>query len=591
MSITFFLSLCVLAVCGHGQYQLTLEPHITAFRRVGSLTDGVAHAHIALQFDLQAEQQVVQDLSDDLAKISRNSSVPMWAPVVHEVTPLLRDWRNFREELRGTPASSPPRHRRQVLIGIALGTVVAASAGAGLFALEETHKLQARMDGKDAQVAHMLAAANSSLRVEHQLIADVSNLKRAVMNIQNSVGDLENAVLISESVHSLAYRVKHRLQGFKGVWNHRLHSDLLSSDQLHHVFDLMVRRAAKLGYELVMEGAHQLHRVELSYTLEGNKLVIFLHVPVTSSKRDNRLALYQHVELPVRFNSTYALINGPTSLLAVDTLKQGFVELSANDLQGCHQDGMDFSCSTSFPRTRGGRTSCLSALYLNNHDSAKEWCSINRINQRSAVFRVNQTAFVMIAQDKITLNIECDGEDMQALQVEGLALLQLASHCAAVADDFVFAAAERSLPGDLHITIAAPAAFLIERLRDFERKFEVNHFNFSDSEQEEFEEEDNTQRELRAAGAKPDGEWSYTTKGAVVLICVCSTLLLICWSSSLRLNHRAAASVGEFIQARINEKIARDFVDSNWKQAPLVPPSTPVPIRGGHDNEAFEMSA
>lgn len=553
------------------------NPSITAFRRVGTVVDGVAHAHIALQFNLQSEEQVVVDLMTDLASISRNTSAAMWAPIVHEVAPMRRDWEDFRQELKGT-SIFPARERRQALVAVALGTVVAASAGAGLFAIKETRELKARMDRNDLKVAHMLAAMNSSLRLEKRLQQDVSTLKIATSEIKNAVGALDNAVIVSEAVHSLVYRMRQRLEGLKGVWNHRLDTALLNSEELNHVFDLMTRRVAKNGYELVLDGAHQLHRVELSYVLEGDVLTLFLHVPVTPSRLDNTLDLYQHLALPIGYNQTYGLVRGPATLLAVDHKRETFVEMNADELQGCNKVASDFSCAKVFPRTRGGRTSCLPALFL-HHESSAQWCTVDPIKQQTAFYQLNQTTVLVLARQRITLNIECGDDEMTAVDIYGLALVAVRSHCTVVTDDFVFRAATGSLPSDLMMVISAPSLNLVERLREAEEEFGRKFRNISFSAASEDVDVDNIEEELTAAAVGNPRSWDWYAINWIIAVLVCGVLIFICWSSSLRLTHRSAASVQELIQARINAKVANDYVNDQWESSPLVPPTTPEPRR------------
>ena len=570
-SVIFSLTLTFLCLAqGHEHFQVVPDPSVTAFRRIGALVDGVAHAHIAISFDLAAEAKAVQELGENLNKISRNTSLAMWAPVIHEIRPMEKDWANFRKELKDN--FSPHRERRQAILGLALGVVVVASAGAGAFALEETHELKARMDGTDGRIAHMLAAAQSNARVEHVLRDNVSVLKHAVQNITNSIGDLDNAVVVSESVHALLYRLRQRLHGLKQIWTHRLDVDLLDSKELTDVYDLVVKRAAKLNYRLINEGVHQLHLVELSFTLEGDKLTLFLHLPVTSSRYDDSLTLYQHVALPVKFNSTFGLITAPNTILAVDDKKETFVELSTDDLQGCIRHEMDFQCSSVFPRTRGGRTSCLTALFL-HHSSAQRWCSVEPVLQRTALFRLNATAFLIIAEDKITLNFECEREEMESQDVTGLALVRLASHCSVIADDFVFRAAQGDLPGDIHLVVAAPSVDLMERLR------ETPKFLSDAPDLDLSEEEQKIDDQLAAASnvtvSSGNTLWAIS---ATVCVVVVGVLLFICWVATVQAGRRSVVSAHDQVQSHVNNIIARAFVADNVAAAPVVPPSTPEAI-------------
>ncbi len=348
--------ICLLAtfwgVCaGQEHFHVFKDPALTSFRRIGMLTDGVAHAHLAVQFDLGQEAGAVLDLLNTVNKVSTNTSSQMWIPILHSIKPVIQDWAAFRKELSGLSHGRP---KRQLIIAAAAGGALAVSAGAGIYAALETKKLQARLDSSDANVKHLLNAAHSSARLEKRVRDNVSILKKAVLDVSNTVGELNQAVIVSEAAHELLHRMRQRLHGLKRIFEHRLDEDLLAPAELNSMFNSLVAQVEASGYVLVLEGVHQLHRVDLSFTLKENKLVLFLHVPVTARAQGGPLALFQHVQLPVRHNGSYAALHGDSNMLAVDTKKQYFVELQSDDLTSCTTHGRDITCPSVFPRTRGG---------------------------------------------------------------------------------------------------------------------------------------------------------------------------------------------------------------------------------------------
>lgn len=98
------------------------------------------------------------------------------------------------------------------------------------------------------------------------------------------------------------------------------------------MFDSLVTKAEASGYVLGLQGAHQLNRVDLSFTLKQDKFVLFLHVPVKAHDQGSPLAMYQHVQLLVRHINSYAVLQGNYNMLDVDSKTQSFVEHQSDDL-------------------------------------------------------------------------------------------------------------------------------------------------------------------------------------------------------------------------------------------------------------------
>jgi len=434
-------------------FSVEINPELTAFRRVGNVVDGVAHAHLAFRFNLTQEEAVVYELRDEINAVTRNTSTQLWAPTLHRIAPLAQDWERFRKQL--VPADRRDK-RQAVVMGVAAGGLI-VSAGLGIWAAHETQVLSTRMDGVDGDIDRLFVAVNSSVKLETHIVEEVSTLKTAMRDILNTVGELTQFLSVSEAAHALFHRLQQRLAGFEAILAHRLLPSFLAEKEMNEYYEGLVHNVHKAGFELVSKGMEQLFQEKVTYVVKGDILIVFVHVPVFAAHSHRELDLYEHLHLPILDNANVPkVIRGSTSFLALDVEKELFIELTPNDLESCTRSGHDFSCSFVFPRLRGGDTSCLPALFLHHVEAARKWCQQETIREDFKFFRINSTAFLFQTKQKTTINVLC-GQQLVAEQVTGLALVNIAPDCIASTDEMTFTAEEGHLPDDLHVVVAAPA--------------------------------------------------------------------------------------------------------------------------------------
>ena len=328
-------------------FNIVPDPRLTAFRRVGNLVDGVAHAHIAFRFNLTAEAYAVRTTEKMLRNVSGAHARIMTATVLQEAVSLEGDWDEFLAEI------DQHRKKRQVLVA-ALGAAVVVSAGAGAFAIYETEQLGKKVKADEKRVDHLFAAVNSSILAERKIINNLSLLKKKTLSVSNELRSVEDVFALSTSSISSVNRLKQRLVGFKNLWKHNLSPALLAPQQLLSSYKLLQRRISAAGFQTVVEGLRQLHRCETSYSIQAEELVVFVHVPVTARGGRSRMVLLEHVQLPVRINGSLGVVKAQNTLLAMPESEEEFVEISHADLQTCDKRGSDYSCSVVFPRSRGG---------------------------------------------------------------------------------------------------------------------------------------------------------------------------------------------------------------------------------------------
>ena len=448
------------------------DPSISAFKKVGSLIDGVAHAHVVLHVNISAEVLIVDNLSNMVQKLASNSSVPfIWMGLCHDLYPLQRQWR----ELQGTRFAAAPRQPRQVFVaGVLAGTAI-VSAGAGLWALHETSVLQQRMDDQDSRVKKLAVSLRSSLHLEHQVVSELGEVKSAVKDTENSVGEIVDFMNIARISRSLLSRMRRRFEAVEAALSHQLHRGLLDSQQRADIYSKLRHRVYHAGYQLVRDGEDQLYQTRISFAINKDELILYSHVPIFPRSGEFQMDLYQHLPLPVRRNGSVVTVATTATHLAMDARGELFLELTPADLSGCSQDGQDWACSTVFPRLRGGARSCLTALFLQHADTVEARCAAVTVVEDDRWFHLNATAFIAVSKIERMIQVNCGGLQ-STVGVLGLNVVNIGEGCVATSDLFCFTAVVGHLPSDLHVVVRVPS------LKYTELEVKFNKFkNNSDS--------------------------------------------------------------------------------------------------------------
>ena len=474
---------------GEGNFSVQVNPRITAFRSVGVVVDGVAHAHLAMTFNLTQEHAVVYELKEEIQAVTRNTSTKLWAPTLHRIAPLEENWQDLLVLLH----SKTRRERRQaVLAGLAAGAVI-VSAGLGVWNAHETKILSERLSKTDADLDNLFKVVHSSVKLERKIISQVSVLKRSMSEIGNELEDLEQFMLVSDAAHALFHRLQRRLHGFERLLANKFDPELIDEAELRQYYAELVESIDKEGFELIYPGVNALFQDDISYVLKGDLLTMFIHVPVVAKHSHRRMELLEHLSLPILDNTTSPrLVSAPESsaFLATDVGKEFFIELTPEDLQACDAKGHNYACSFVFPRFRGGDKSCLAALYMHHTDRARHLCETRPIKEDEKIFRINSTAFMLWTKSPQTINVACGKEDLIAEQVQGLALINLRAGCQAETDSVAFAAQKGRLPDDLHLVVAAPSLTHLEKATEtIFRKNEATSGGSLEKEQAALEEE------------------------------------------------------------------------------------------------------
>lgn len=454
--VIFFVGLVARGVAA--DFVVMPEADVSAFRRVGNLVERAQHAHLRLDFHPEAELRVLTHLLNQTSTLATNSSLWLWKPFLAELQSLLEEWRAFGKKVDGLEPfhnAKSDRVPRQIAAAVVGGAVVAGTT----WVVAETHALKARMSSLEGNMKSLTASFTSLLHLEKGMLSDIGTLKNATNNLSNKVGEVEEFVAEYSVAQRITGRLRQRLQGLRGLLQHQLVPGLVLDEQLNQGFDQLRRRVRAAGYSVLKDNVLQLYSEEVSYFVDGDAISMVIHIPVIPITSAGA-KLYQHLALPISLNSSASatLVSGEGEFLAVFEQDHTFVELSVQDLTACERRGQDFYCPASFPRYRGGGSSCLSALFTHNLVVAKKVCRTMTLQQELQVFRLNATAVVVAVQgpDR-SASVRC-GKDPteQRVKLAGVSVVVVGESCQLESEEFVFSGSTSHLPEDLHVVVEGP---------------------------------------------------------------------------------------------------------------------------------------
>ena len=457
----FFRLLFLSTVFGaFSAFQVLQDANITAFRRVGTLTDGAGHAHLIVRFNVTDEVCVAKDLLTGCQFAAKNGSEILWRPFLTRLRPQVKDWVSFEREvaaLSRRPPTDTESGRRTKRNPVLLGAVVISAVGIGAFSLYETKKLSDRVNGVDKSLNHMFASLDSSLAAEESMALDIKNLRSGLQNATNIISGVAAFELEYGAADEILHRLGTRLTALRGLLHHHLPVELLEDKGLQRGFERLQRRVEAAGFRLVIDNVLQLFSQETSFSVTEGVVDLMIHLPVLPGGHPPA-QLYQHLPLPVRHGSEVQLVAGKADFLAVFKDEGTYIELSAADLTACYVSDMDFRCPVSFPRTRGGGAACLPALFEQRLEVAADTCLVTPLHNNIEVFRLNSTAFVLASKKEVQVDVRC-GKDPkeEAKKVQGVAIIALEDGCVATTDEVVFTARRAHLPEDLHTVVSNPS--------------------------------------------------------------------------------------------------------------------------------------
>ena len=441
------IAMCLLALSANtAAMYVSRQPNITTFRQVGFIADGVVHAHVIIDVDINAEVKFLTELGEASSQIAGNATSGPWKELVDDVIDLQQEW-----EAAAQLFAPSARQKRQIFVAAAIGGAAVAAAASGIFALFETKKLQ-------AQVGHLSGRVSAQATREKNIQLAMQHVIKAVNANAAATGDQLRLSRAQSAAALMLRRSTSKLSGVYTLLQHRLSPQLIPAERLLRIFNMLERRVDNAGYQLLMDGPAQLFGADVSYSSNGTAITAYVHAPAAPAGTKTKMRLYQHKPMPVQANNNnYYWVTSHHQYLAVDEDRKFFVQLTADQVEECSRSDFDVLCPMVFPRLEGGTSACLPALFSGQEEVVRDTCNANIAQESTFVLGFNSTSILVFSKAPTTISTSCPSRDATEVEhLQGTALVTIAHGCTATVEEYFFTASKGHPPADLHEVIMLP---------------------------------------------------------------------------------------------------------------------------------------
>jgi len=227
-------------------------------------------------------------------------------------------------------------------------------------------------------------------------------------------------------------RIERHFSVIQNAQYHRLAMDFLDEATLKKVYNQAKYRARTVNCVLLIRQPSDLFQLEVSYFYDGKKLHIMLHIPIAPP--DSTMRLYKLHPFPLPFsNDTFLIPSVSEDLLAISNTNHRYtMQLSSNDLVGCHRMGKTYFCERNGLLYKYPEDTCLGALYHQRYDDAKSLCSFHLEPAREFVRQLKDNWYLVYTEMAQTVPMLCSNKSYSELHIKaGASKFHLSAGCTA----------------------------------------------------------------------------------------------------------------------------------------------------------------
>ncbi len=213
---------------------------------------------------------------------------------------------------------------------------------------------------------------------------------------------------------------------------HRLAVDFLDEGTLKKIYNVAKYRARTVNCVLLIRQPSDLFQLEVSYSFDGKKVAIMIHIPIAAP--DSTLRLYKLHPFPLPFSNDTFLIPAVTEdLLAISNNNHRYtLQLTSNDLVGCNRLGRTYFCERNGLLYKYPEDTCLGALYHQRYDDAKSLCSFTLEPAREFVRQLKDNWYLVYSEQAQTIPMLCANKSFSELHIRaGASKFHLSAGCTA----------------------------------------------------------------------------------------------------------------------------------------------------------------
>ena len=308
---------------------------------------------------------------------------------------------------------SRKRNKRQIAFG------VAAAFAIGIYNFYDTQILKESIDNDsenqndvNKEILLVLDEYKHKINDINDTIMTFQNkVKNFVLKIVKDENSIDNAIemiqlLRTQSVQ-LHFEYENILHAMFDLTQGKLSVDLFNLQILEQSFKKLLIKIKEMNFEPINNHFSSIFNCKYSYEGDNEGIHLFIHVPI--APKDNKLFLYQYINLPLFKNNMNIRIQGKSNFLITDESLDHGLELSQGEMQSCQLGKNPIFCPLHYLR-RDVRHSCLGLLFTQNFHKAMNVCNLFvSSSQKTEVVHLKKDNFAISASKNKTFTLTCAG--------------------------------------------------------------------------------------------------------------------------------------------------------------------------------------
>jgi len=212
----------------------------------------------------------------------------------------------------------------------------------------------------------------------------------------------------------------------------RLAVDYLDEVTLKRIFDQANFRARQVNCVMLIRQPSDLFQLEMSYSYNGRKVLLMLHIPISPAESTMRLYRLHPFPLPVA-NDTFLIPDVTEQLLGISNTNHRYtVQYELADLVGCHRMGKIFLCERNGLLHKYPENTCLGSLYQQKYEDARDLCAFHLEPAREYVRQLKDNWYLIYSEMAITVPLKCSNSSYSELHIRaGASKFHLTAGCIA----------------------------------------------------------------------------------------------------------------------------------------------------------------
>jgi hypothetical protein len=301
----------------------------------------------------------------------------------------------------------------------------------GLYNRQQIDRLRTDMKVMIQKHDKLVEVVEKQIITQGELQESLKELEKHLVfaTLNNPAYTLSSINLVEDYFREQLQRITHVLQSAQ---NRRLAIDLLSPNQLADLYDSLIAKSERNGYQLLTNHPSDLFQVEVSYFYDGYDLHLLLHVPMVP--KDSLLRLFRFHPFPIELSPNHTLV--PDLEEDVLALSSGFTRLSSTlsyaDLMGCLNINNIYLCEQQGVLRTDLHSTCMGALYKQDLESAQELCKFRIHDSGEDVKQLLNNWFLIYSPTPQTIPIVChNGTQSEKPIPSGTSSMHLSPGCRA----------------------------------------------------------------------------------------------------------------------------------------------------------------